>query len=142
MDRPSPLVGTWRLIVCEHRLPGGRRLHPFGRRPGGRLIYSPDGWMMVMLMARGRKPSASSQVFEATDAERADAARGFLGYSARWRVRGGTVVHDVDVSLFPNWLGRPQVRRFSVKGRRVTFTTGPFLVNGVRQTARLVWERA
>lgn len=136
-----PLVGTWRLIACEHRLSDGRVTRPFGPKPRGRLIYTAEGRMIVMLMDPCRPPARSGQLFEAAEPELVLAARGFVAYSGRWRVLGGKVVHRVEMSLFPNWVGTSQVRAFSIRGRRVTFSTRAFCVRGVKQTARLVWER-
>lgn len=140
MKRHS-LVGTWRLVSCVHRLAGGKRRHPFGNRPAGRLVYTEDGFMVVLLMAPGRRPASSSQVFEATEAERARAAAGFLAYSGRCELGADRVVHHVDLSLFPNWVGSAQLRSYRLKGDRVTFATRRFKVRGRWQTASLTWVR-
>lgn len=135
------LAGAWRLLSCEHRYSDGRVTRPFGPKPLGRLIYSADGMMTVLLGDRGRPPCRSGQLFEATDAELARSARGFVAYSGRWELEGKQVVHHVDISLFPNWIGSRQLRLVELRGRRLTLSTNPFEVDGVRQTARLVWER-
>lgn len=135
------LVGTWRLVSCEHRLAGGKVWRPFGPRPRGRLIYTPDGYMMVLLMDPARPRSASQGIFESSAAERAAAATGFLAYSGRCELRGGKALHRVDLSLFPNWVGTAQLRSFRVRGKRARFWTRPFESRGVAQTALLVWER-
>ncbi|MBI4349505.1 MAG: lipocalin-like domain-containing protein [Elusimicrobia bacterium] len=136
-----PLVGTWRLVRCEHALEDGTRWQPFGPRPRGRLVYTPDGFMMVMLMTAERKRSASGQVFEATSSERAAAAAGFLAYSGRCDLAKDRVVHRVDLSLFPNWVGTAQLRSYRLSGDRVTFWTRRFAVRGRWQTASLTWRR-
>lgn len=135
------MVGTWRLVRCEHRLDDGTRRLPFGPKPRGRLVYTPDGFMMVLLMAAGRARAASGQVFEASAAERAEAAKGFLAYSGRCELGPDRVVHRVDVSLFPNWVGSAQLRSFRLQRDRVTFWTGRFAVHGRWQTASLTWRR-
>jgi len=124
-----------------HVFDDGTRWHPFGRTPAGRLVYTPDGFMMVMLMTPRRRSGASGQVFEASARERAEAAKGFLAYSGRCEVSQGKVVHRVDLSLFPNWVGSSQVRSFELKGGRVTFRTRRFRVRGRYQTAALSWRR-
>ena len=140
MKPPHPLVGTWRLVLCEHRLAGGRVWKPFGPGPTGRLVYTPEGRMIVMLGDPRRKRAAGS-LFEATYEELAASAQGFIAYSGTWRVRGSKVFHTVDMSLFPNWVGTTQMREWEVRGRRVSFSTRAFRVDGQRQTAHLVWER-
>jgi hypothetical protein len=57
-------------------------------------------------------------------------------------VHQDTVVHHIEVSLFPNWKGVDQVRRFAFDGDRLTLSTAPMVVAGVERTAHLVWERA
>ncbi|MBI4422873.1 MAG: lipocalin-like domain-containing protein [Elusimicrobia bacterium] len=136
-----PLVGTWRLASCSHRLADGSRWYPFGRRPAGRLVYTPEGFMMVILMAKGRAPARSGQVFEASEKERSEAAAGFLAYSGRCELGDRGVVHHVDLSLFPNWVGTAQLRSYRLSGDRVTFWTRSFRVGGKRQVASLSWRR-
>ncbi|HVE11955.1 MAG TPA: lipocalin-like domain-containing protein, partial [Elusimicrobiota bacterium] len=58
-----------------------------------------------------------------------------------WSVRSGNVVHRVEQSLFPNWIGTRQARKVRLAGRRLELSTVPFEVDGDRQTAHLVWER-
>ena len=53
---------------------------------------------------------------------------------------GDTVIHRVELSLFPNWVGVAQERLVEVKGNRLTLSTRPILLGGVRQTAHLIWE--
>lgn len=96
---------------------------------------------MVLLMAAGRKRAASEQVFEASAAERAEAAKGFLAYSGRCDLGKDGVVHRVDLSLFPNWVGSAQLRSFELAGDRVTFWTRRFEIRGRRQTASLTWRK-
>lgn len=139
--RKHPLVGTWTLVSCEHRLSDGSLWHPLGENPLGRLVYTPDGAMIVMLMRSDRPRFSSAGLFEGTPEELAAAGEGFIAYSGRCEVRAGKASHRVDMSFFPNWIGTTQLRAYRLKGRRVAFTTRSFSVRGVRQTARLVWER-
>jgi hypothetical protein len=52
------------------------------------------------------------------------------------------VVHHVEVSLFPNWVGSAQVRHYELAGNRLTLSTAPLLQGGRERRAYLVWERA
>ncbi|MBI5200024.1 MAG: lipocalin-like domain-containing protein, partial [Elusimicrobia bacterium] len=51
------------------------------------------------------------------------------------------VVHRVDLSLFPNWVGTAQLRSYKLTGDRVTFWTRRFPIKGKWQTASLTWRR-
>jgi Lipocalin-like domain len=63
-------------------------------------------------------------------------------YCGTYEFRGETVIHHVELSLFPNWVGVDQERLVEVRANRLTLSTRPTLFAGVQQTARLVWERA
>lgn len=136
------LIGSWRLVSCEHIGADGAVEHPFGISPVGQLVYAPDGRMMVLITDPSRPPARSSQFFEAKDAELAQAAKGCVAYSGLWRLRGGTVIHDVEQSLFPNWTGHALVRFVKLEGRRLTLSTGAFSVGASKYAAaRLAWEK-
>ena len=135
------IVGSWRLISCEHRRSDGAVEFPFGPKPNGRLVYAADGRMIVVVTDPARSPARSPQFFEAGERELAEAARGCVAYSGRWSIRGNDVVHDVEQSLFPNWIGNKLVRAFRIDGIRMTLTTAAFLIRDVEFTAALVWER-
>ena len=52
-----------------------------------------------------------------------------------------TVVHHVEMSLFPNWIGGDQERLVDLRGNRLTLSTQALLLRGIQQTAHLIWER-
>ncbi len=135
------IVGSWRLLSCEHRRSDGTIELPFGPKPNGRIVYLVDGRMIVLITDPARPLARSPQFFEATDSELADMARGCVAYSGKWKIRGNEVVHDVEQSLFPNWAGGPLVRAFQKGKNLLTLSTGVFLIRGVEYTAALVWER-
>jgi hypothetical protein len=74
--------------------------------------------------------------------EKARAAESYISYCGRYEFRGDSVIHHVELSLFPNWSGVHQERLVEVTGDRLTLRTSPLLLDGLEQTARLVWERA
>jgi Lipocalin-like domain len=51
------------------------------------------------------------------------------------------VLHHVELSLFPNWVGVTQERLVKLSGDRLTLSTRPLLLQGRQQTAQLLWER-
>src|ERR671917_1797615 len=84
--------------------------------------------------AAGDLPGGSAE-------ERARAAETFVSYCGRYELRGQTVVHFVELSLFPNWVGAEQERLVEVAGDRLTLSTRPMVLGGVLRTAILTWER-
>ena len=67
----------------------------------------------------------------------------FIAYSGRFRVDGGDVIHQVEMSLFPNWVGTTQRRHVALEadGDRLVLTSDPFVVRGRLGVQRLTWER-
>lgn len=141
MASTQSFVGTWKLLSCKHRRDDGTVEFPFGRRPKGRLIYTAIGQMIVLITDPARPAARSPQFFEATTNELAAAAQGCVAYSGQWVIRDGEVIHAIDQSLFPNWSGNRLVRIYKINRKRLTLGTAPFLINKLKYTAELEWER-
>jgi hypothetical protein len=102
-------VGTWRLVDWNATV-GDVPERPFGGKATGLLTYTADGRMSAALMRTDRRVVPSRTLGSATAADRARAAGGYLSYAGSYRVEGNEVVHTVEVSLFPNWVGGEQRR--------------------------------
>ena len=114
-----------------------------GEHPDGLLTYTADG-TMVGIMGPGDRPRfAADDVTGGTDDERALAFATFIAYGGRYEVIGDTVTHDVETSLFPNWIGTRQQRRWELDptGRHLMLTSPPLLLGGSTRVQRLRWER-
>ena len=140
---PNPLVGSWRLRSWVALGDDGSETLPMGPRPEGLLVYSAEGTMMGMMGSGDRPRFGADEVTGGTDAERAEAFRTFIAYGGAYEVDGSTVVHRVEESLFPNWIGTTQRRRWELDatGRWVTLTSPPLAVGGATRVQRLTWER-
>ena len=134
------VVGTWRLKLWETRTADGRVAYPLGRDAVGYLIYTAGGHMAVAIMRANRPAFADADLFGGTVAEQATAATGYVTYCGRYDARNGTVIHHVELSLFPNWVGMDQVRSAAVEADELTITTAPLAIGG-ETVNRLVWER-
>ena len=139
----NPLVGTWRLVSWENRSVGdGEVSHPLGKDAVGYIMYGRDGYMSVAIMRPDRARFATGDLLGGTAEERARAAETYVSYCGRYEFRGDTVVHRVELSLFPDWVGIEQERLVEVEGDRLTLSTRPILLGGGQRTAHLIWERA
>ncbi len=134
------VVGTWHLQRWETHHPDGRITWPLGPDAVGYLFYTPDGYMSVAMMQANRPAFAEGDLLGGTPEEKAAAASSYVTYCGRYEVGDGTVIHHVDVSLFPNWVGVDQERFVEVKGDELTITTRPLRIGG-ETINRLVWER-
>jgi hypothetical protein len=140
------LVGAWALSsFVERDIETGVENRPFGERPLGLILYTPDGYMSAQLQRPDRHAFADGDVLRATSEEYAAAGSSYVAYSGRFFVDEAkrSLSHEMAVSFFPNWLGQRQVRLVEVDGKRLQLSTdGPQRFNGVLKTATLTWRRA
>ena len=108
----NPLIGTWRLLSWENRsLDDGEVSYPLGEDSTGYIIYNEDGYMFVAIMAPHRLRFVADDLLSATKEEEAQAEETYVSYCGRYDLLGDKVVHHVELSLFPNWIGGDQERR-------------------------------
>ncbi len=139
---PGPLIGTWKLLSCEVRYSDGSVSYPWGRDAQGFLIYSTDGYMMAVLCNAHRPRFAGNDLVHASPEEQAQAAQTYLSYGGPYELQGKTLIHHVQVSLFPNWVGQDQVRVIEeLEGDRLTLRAQPMLIAGKVGTGYLIWKR-
>ncbi len=136
-------VGTWRLVAFESRTEDGRVRLPYGKAARGYLTYTAEGTMCVAIMDASRPRFADASDFvDGTPDEQIAAGKGYISYAGSYEVRDESViVHHVEVSLFPNWVGSDQERLFAFEGHRLTLSTPPILIKGKQRTSHLIWER-
>jgi hypothetical protein len=144
-DAPAshPLVGGWRLRTWVSIADDGSETRPMGDLPDGLVVYTADG-TMIGIMGPGERPRfTTDDVTGGTLEEQAGAFATFIAYGGRYTVDGDTVTHAVETSLFPNWIGTQQRRRWSLDpgGRVLTLTSPPMVLGGATRIQRLTWER-
>ena len=137
----ASLVGTWRLVTLESRTADGQVSYPWGKDTVGYIMYNGDGYMSVAIMGSNRSEFASGDIKGGSTEEKAAAADTYISYCGRYGVRGDTVIHHIELSLFPNWVGVDQKRFLQFDGNRLLLSTPPILVEGTEQTSHLIWER-
>jgi hypothetical protein len=52
----------------------------------------------------------------------------FVAYAGRYSFHGDRVVHHVELSLFPSWVGSDQERWVELAGDRLTLSASPLLL--------------
>lgn len=144
-------AGTWRLLEYSFHHEDGTVEHPWGDQVVGYLLYSSQGFMSANLSPvrrnwRFRRARLKAEV-PATDhpglvrLARRGVPRDYIAYSGPFELNNGTIIHHVEVSLFPHWVGLPQVRHFAFSGNQLTLRT-PIISSGRdRVIAQLRWER-
>ena len=132
-------IGTWKLTSVETRDENGE-LFRRGHRTGY-LLYSEEGYMSVAFMKEGRPTFSSGDIRGGTVEEKMAAVEGYVSYSGRFEVDGDNVIHHIEVSLFPNWVGVRQERLYEFDGDRLTLSTPLMLVGGKQLSTHVIWER-
>lgn len=138
-------VGVWRIVSCESkdRITGKVRF-PYGTNPVGRLTYDSTGRMSAQVMRPGRRSTIAltapaSAIGDILANEMREAVVGYMAYFGTFDidVSTRTVIHHVDASLVPSWVGTDQRRTYDFSGQnRLTLTASrPETVN------TLVWRR-
>jgi hypothetical protein len=138
------LTGCWRLVSYEVRNRAGALVgHPLGDNATGYLLYTADGFMSVQIMRLDRPRYQAGGLGDGTDAESAEAARGYLAYAGHFHVEhDSVVVHEPEVSLFPNWVHATMARKVALVEPHLELSTPEPLPFGDQQlTAILTWER-
>ena len=121
------LIGSWRLVSYETTDTQGRKGRPYGDAVG-RISYDANGNMAGQVM----RP----------DRTEADAYRGYIAYFGTYEVAadGRSVVHHVEGSLNPAWVGGDQVRGLRFEGERLILSTET-QKSGTAVLHELTWER-
>lgn len=111
-----PLVGTWSLVGYEIRSRQGRHAgRPQWKHSRGQLLYTPDGEMSVQI-SNGRQVSFDAvHRWDGAPADKARAFDDYLGYGGTYRWLSDRVIHVIEVSLYPNWIGTEQVRYVDIQ---------------------------
>jgi len=143
MGIEARLIGAWRLRHWVALADDGSESQPMGQEPDGLLVYSGDATMITVLGPSERPRFESDDVTGGTDEERVRAFATYVAYGGSYEVDGDMVSHQVETSLFPNWIGTVQRRRWEVDepGRRLTLTSPPVALGGATRIQRLSWER-
>jgi len=125
---PSRFHGTWRLVSYHARQPDGSLTLPLGADPRGMLIYTSEGKMSGQAMRRAHDATATGPLDN------------YIAYFGTFTVDEAAreVVHFVEGSLYPNWVGTEQRRGFTFSGSRLTLTAALKKSGAV---GTLIWER-
>ena len=135
-------------MACGGQWSDGRVSRPYGDEPGGLLMYDGQGSFSGQIMARERPGFATGNLLKGSDAEVRSAFEGYVAYYGSYAVdeAEGLMIHQVEGSFFPNWIGERQTRKFEFQdgpeSGRLQLSTLP--IKGARAdlTVVLLWERA
>jgi hypothetical protein len=106
------LVGTWHFVVAEITGPDGTKSFPFGPKPRGMVIFTPQGDFMQIHIASEVPKIANGNRMAATPEEYAGIMRGTIAQFGTYTVdeEKKQFTMTFAASTFPNWDGVAQTR--------------------------------
>jgi hypothetical protein len=146
----AQLIGGWRLVSRESRLPSGEILADPGlsSTPMGVLIYDQSGHVAAQLSRRDRTVEMIGKECEAAATIKGtpDTAQTVLGYDAYFGTyalneREGIVTHHLEAALWPGDIGKSIERSFTISGDRLKIWFTTTTKDGAKVTRTLMWER-
>ncbi|MFK7957423.1 MAG: lipocalin-like domain-containing protein [Lysobacterales bacterium] len=142
----SSLTGSWILHqwTTQSQDADGNLLkthYPFGERPDGLLIYSPDGFVSATVCRSGRPRVSQSVSPRQLSADvQAEAFKSFFHYAGRWAIADGQVRHEVSLALNPNMVGTVQLRSPSFNERGLSLE-GMELIGDNKRRHVIQWTK-
>ncbi|CAI1917877.1 MULTISPECIES: lipocalin-like domain-containing protein [Serratia] len=139
----NAFIGSWSLVSSVFKGEDGRVNHPLGEQVLGRINYEPNGTMAAQLYSATRPSFAADDLAQGSEQELRAAFINMICYFGRYQVDESEqrVVHQVEGSSFPNWIGSRQVRFYHFSGDCLELRTVPLQFGNGVQTGELVWQR-
>ena len=140
-DDRAQIVGVWKLVSWEREIQAtGARIPLFGKNPTGHLVFTPEGRMVQIITAEGRKAPN-------TDKERAALLDSMVAFTGMYRLEGDRYITKFDVAWHPARVGAEVVSSFRFEGTRLhvigDWTPGTTAAKtGTMGRTITTWERA
>ena len=140
-DDRAQIVGVWKLVSWEREVQAtGARLSVFGKNPTGYLVFTPEGRMVQIVTAEGRKAPN-------TEKERAALLDSMVAVTGMYRLEGDRYITKFDVAWHPARVGAEVVSSFRFEGNRLQVIGGWLPATVAGKTGSMgrsieTWERA
>lgn len=137
----NEILGSWELVSWTYEDETGKSIDYFGK-PEGILIYNESGYMSVHISRDNRKSFESDGPFDGKPNEMINAFKTYFGYYGRFiESEPGILLHTIEGSSFPNWLGITQKRIARIVGKELTLSTPPIPTGTGYTIFTLVWKK-
>ena len=119
----EPLLGTWKMRAWTFEdLVSEEQRDALGPHPCGYITYTPDGRVMVLVVARERARPAN---LVPTNEEKIALYDTMFAYAGKFDFDGTKVVHHIDVSWNEAWRGSSQIRFCELHDDVLTYVSAP-----------------
>lgn len=137
------IIGTWKLVSWKYTNENNQALDFFGEKPCGILTYDTSGYMNAQLMKGDRSNFISESLTGGSDEEIKQAYLSYASYYGKYYEKSpGEIIHIVEGSLFPNWVGHQEIRYGKIKDEYLTLSTPPIQAQGKEIVFTVTWIRA
>jgi len=137
------LKGYWELVKFEAVADDGSVIYPFGKNVRGLLHYA-DNEIMSAQLGDAMRPNFSNEDFrKAVPNEILEAYNGYISYFGKYSVNEHRkyIIHEIEMSLYPNWIGTRVKRGFDLNGDFLVLTASQLDYDGVLRTPTLTWQK-
>ena len=137
------LAVTWHFVIAEITAPDGAKSFPFGPKPRGMVIFTPDGDFMQIHIAAEVPKIVGGNRLNATPEEYAGIMRGTIAQFGTYTVdeEKKQFTMKFTASTFPNWEGVSQTRTIDKLTDDEFINTNPQVGAG-RGSAYNLYKRA
>lgn len=136
---PDQLAGRWKLQSWTAHRAGAAVSHPLGELAAGGLVCTSGGGMSVHITAGKTSALAPEDIGPGSHVHGATSYPSYLAYCGHYRVEDGVVIHDVQMSLFSNWVGTGQVWLCELLSEVLVLQTPPIAATGGDAEHELRW---
>jgi hypothetical protein len=137
------IIGTWKLVSWKYSGENNTEVDFFGEKPMGILMYDSQGYMNAQLSRFGRTNFRSESLTGGSLEEMRDGYLSYAAYYGKYYEKSpGEIIHIVEGSLFPNWVGHEEIRYGKIKGEYLILSTPPIHAQGKEIIFNVTWERA
>ena len=120
-ERPSALVGTWRVTKFCTEDSTGHLSEPYGSHPTGYFMYAPNGQLSIQAMRTPPVRPFAGGDDHPTGRERRELLEAYFGYYGTYTITSdSTVVHHVLAGTIPSYIGTDQPRLYQIRGDTLT----------------------
>jgi hypothetical protein len=144
-EKPGSLAkqvqGSWTLVSLYVEQ-NGKKMEPFGPKPRGSMVLTPDGRFSIILLRESLPKFAADNRMKGTAEENQAIVQGSLAHYGRYAVvseKEHTVNLSNEGSTFPNWDGQDQKRVWIVKEDELRVSNPTASIGGV---VYAIWKRA
>ena len=136
------LTGTWTLQTMVFvDAATGKTTEDFGEHPKGYAIYTPGGYMSVVINAEGRQPIPKGT--QDATGMRAKLLTTMTAHAGPYRFSDGVLKNQVQVAHDPAMVGKELIRSITVIDKDHYISTTPVTetAHGRRVKTVLTWQR-